>query len=303
MSLDLRTTVRPPRVVAALVAALALLLPGPSTRAADLAEVKARGVLRHLGVPYANFVTGAGDGLDVDLMKAFAASIGVRYEYVETDWVPAIPDLIGSRVKVSGAKVQRTDPVPVRGDVLANGLTILPWREKVLAYSLPTFPSQIWLVTRASSPIKPIVPTGDIQKDVALTRALLAGRTVLTVKQTCLDPDLYDLASSGAKVVAFQGKLNEVAPAVLNGEADLTILDVPDALIALEKWGGSLKVLGPITDRQTMAAGFPLDAPRLREAYDAFIARAQQDGTYLKLVRKYYPTVAGNFPAFFAAMR
>lgn len=293
---------RPLARLAAVAACLALLVPAASARA-DLAEVKARGVLRHLGVPYANFVTGAGDGLDVDMMKAFAAHLGVRYEYVETDWGPAIPDLIGARVKVSGPSAQRTDRVPVRGDVLANGLTILPWREKVVAFSVPTFPSQIWLVARAGSPVKPIVPSGDIQKDVALTRALLAGRTVLTVKQTCLDPDLYDLAASGARIVAFGGKLNEVAPALLNGDAELTILDVPDALVALEKWPGSLKILGPITDKQTMATAFPPDAPRLREAYDAFLGRAQKDGSYLKLVRKYYPTAAGHFPAFFASMR
>jgi hypothetical protein len=28
---------------------------------ADLKEVKERGVLRHLGIPYANFITGSGD--------------------------------------------------------------------------------------------------------------------------------------------------------------------------------------------------------------------------------------------------
>lgn len=35
---------------------------------ADLKEIQARGEMRHLGIPYANFVTGAGDGFDVELM-------------------------------------------------------------------------------------------------------------------------------------------------------------------------------------------------------------------------------------------
>jgi membrane-bound lytic murein transglycosylase MltF len=48
--------------------------------AGDLADVKARGVLRHLGIPYANFVTGSGDGLDVEVMRRFAAYLGVKYE-------------------------------------------------------------------------------------------------------------------------------------------------------------------------------------------------------------------------------
>ncbi len=37
--------------------------------ARDLDEIKKSGVLRHLGVPYANFVTGSGDGMDVELVS------------------------------------------------------------------------------------------------------------------------------------------------------------------------------------------------------------------------------------------
>ena len=42
------------------------------TKAAALNEIKARGELRHLGIRYANFVTGDGDGFDVELMQGFA---------------------------------------------------------------------------------------------------------------------------------------------------------------------------------------------------------------------------------------
>ncbi len=61
----------------------------------DLPEIKAAGQLRHLGIPYANFVTGAGDGLDVDLVKMFCRELGVEYVYVETDWGRTISDVTG----------------------------------------------------------------------------------------------------------------------------------------------------------------------------------------------------------------
>ncbi len=61
----------------------------------DLDAIRARGVLRHLGIRYASFVTGGGDGLDVELVRRFAQKLGVRYEYVETDWPAALPDLVG----------------------------------------------------------------------------------------------------------------------------------------------------------------------------------------------------------------
>ncbi|MDP2968552.1 MAG: ABC transporter substrate-binding protein, partial [Deltaproteobacteria bacterium] len=63
-----------------------VIIPTRSTFGSDLAEVKAKGLLRHLGVPYANFVTGSGDGMDVGLVKLFAQHLGVKYEYVETSW-------------------------------------------------------------------------------------------------------------------------------------------------------------------------------------------------------------------------
>ena len=47
-------------------------------------EVMKHGKLRHLGTPYAHFVTGSGDGFSVELMQLFAKYLGVRYEYVET---------------------------------------------------------------------------------------------------------------------------------------------------------------------------------------------------------------------------
>ena len=52
----------------------------------DLPEIKKRGVLRHLGVPYANFVTGSGDGLDVEVVNLFAQHLGVKYQYIKTSW-------------------------------------------------------------------------------------------------------------------------------------------------------------------------------------------------------------------------
>ena len=43
--------------------------------AQDLAEIRERGVIRHLGVPYARFITGNGEGFDADLVRRFAAAV------------------------------------------------------------------------------------------------------------------------------------------------------------------------------------------------------------------------------------
>lgn len=251
---------------------------------ADLPEIRKSGVLRHLGIRYANFVTGSGDGMDVDLLRLFAASLGVRYQYVLTDWDTVLEDLTGPRPK---------------GDLIANGFTILPARKKAVDFSRAMFPSQIWLVARADSAVAPIRPTGSVDRDIARVRALLRGRKVLSLKRTCLDPSLYAIADTGAEVLDFRGSLNELAPALINGEAEMTILDVPDALVALDKWPGKIKIIGPISPPQEMAAAFPKTSPGLRRAFDQFLARCREDGTYDRIVRRYYPTVNAFFPEFF----
>jgi len=273
-----------------------------SASGADLPEIKKRGVLRHLGVPYANFVTGSGDGMDVELVKGFAAHLGVRYEYVKTSWENVIGDLTGKKVKPKGSDVTILGKVPVKGDVIANGLTKLPWRQKVVNYSNPTFPTQVWLVARADSTMKPIKPAGDIDKDIVQVKELLKDRYVLGKAKTCLDPSLYRFKETGARVKLFSGNLNELAPAVIKGEAEATILDVPDALIALEKWPGQIKVIGPISSMQEMGAAFATTSPILREAFNRFLKKCKADGTYQRLVKKYYPGVFMYYPAFFEKM-
>ncbi len=168
-----------------------------------------------------------------------------------------------------------------------------------MEFSIPTFPSQIWLVARADSKAKPIRPSANVDEDIARSKALMTNRKVFALKKTCLDPDLYNLSATGAQVVCFAGKLNELAPAVIKGEAEMTILDVPDALVALQKWPGKIKVIGPVSRRQEMGVAFPKTSPQLREAFNRFFRQSRKDGSYDRIVKKYYPTAFASFPDFF----
>lgn len=265
---------------------------------ADLAEVKHRGTLRHLGIPYANFVTGAGDGMDVELMQRFAQHLGVKYQYVQTEWNRVFSDLTGNEIISKGNDVIIGAAVPIMGDVAASGLTILPWREKIVSFSHPIFPNQIWLVARSGSPIHPIKPTKKLQRDIVKVKSLIRGHSLLGKNGTCLDPALYGLQGIPTKTIFFSGSLNDLAPALINGKADLVLLDVPDALVALQKWPGEIKVIGPVSGMQEMAVAFSKNAPRLREEFNRFLKRIVSDGSYLRLVEKYYPHVLRYYPDF-----
>jgi len=262
-------------------------------------EVKARGELRHLGIPYANFVTGAGDGFSVDMMRHFADYLGVKYVFVESSFSNIIPDLTGKRRTTDAAGKATVTETPIKGDVISTGFTVLPWREELVAFATPSFPNQIWLMTAAGSDLMPITPSGNIDQDIAQVKGMIKGRKVLGKNGTCVDPSLYKLAETGAAIIDFPDSLNDLIPAVMKGDAEATILDVPDALVAMAKWPGQIKVIGPISPEQRMAEAFRKEDTGLREAFEAFLIQIKADGTFMKLIQTYYPDVTYYFSKFF----
>ncbi len=287
--------------------ALVILLV-PSAGAQDLEQVKQAGVLRHLGVPYAHFVASydtpegkRAEGFDVELMQGFARYIGVDYQYIPTTWRTAFGQLTGVGTWLEKGELIMGPPQPIEGDVIANGVTILPWREQLVAFSRPYFPSAVWLVARSDSSMSPIEPSGDRSHDIALVKQAMADRTVLAMKYSCLDPDLYQLHRTQARLVfpKQERQLNEMVPAIMNRDAESTLLDVADTLIALEKWPGEIKVIGPVSELQQMGVAFRKESPALREAFDRYLDKILADGTYQALAEKHFPTVYYFFPEFF----
>jgi ABC-type amino acid transport substrate-binding protein len=272
-----------------------LVLGMVSSCLADLAEMKARGELRHLGVPYANFVTGDGEGLDTEIIRLYCSHIGVNYRYVKTDWNDVIGDLSGKKIELNGATVKVVGDVPVKGDIIGNGLTVIPWRKEILDYSVPYFPSAIWVIARSDSQIQPIGPTSDINRDAEKTRSLLKGRNVLSIRNTCVDLKLYGLEE--ARPLYKEGiTLNDLAAVLIKGDAEISILDVPDALVALTKFPGKIKILGAITGPQSMGFGIAKESPQLLASFNEFLEQLKASGKLTLLIQSYYPGIEKYFP-------
>jgi len=289
--------------------ALWALLSSTSIQARDLAEIKADGVLRHIGIPYANFVTQykqgsiiIESGLDVELMRRFARHLGVRYEYINANWENVFTLLNGESARyVDNKLIIGEQKQPIAGDVIANGATTLEWRKEVVDFSDNYFPSAVWLVARSDSILTPITPSDSIEQDIQQVKALINGIDVLALKYSCLDPDLYNLDKTNANIIlpTNDRTLNEMIPAILNNDAESTLLDVPDTLIALQRWPGEIKVVGPISEDQRMAVAFRKNSPELRKAFNQYLQQLKKDGTYNKLVNKYYPSVFHYYDDFF----
>ena len=140
-------------------------------------------------------------GLDVDIIKGFAQSLGVRYQYVPAQWNNLVGKLTGQQVEYKDAQLVFGGKRVVEGDLIANGMTILDWRKKVFDFSDDYFPSSVWLIARTDSTLEPITPTGSVEQDISKVKTLINGREVLAMEHSCLDPNLYDLYDTGAKVI------------------------------------------------------------------------------------------------------
>lgn len=60
-----------------------------------------------------------------------------------------------------------------------------------------------------------------------------------------------------------------------------------------------IKVIGPITNEQKMGVAFSKNSPLLLEEFNKYFKQIKENGTYNKLVEKYYPDVFNYYGNFF----
>ncbi|MFA6280410.1 MAG: transporter substrate-binding domain-containing protein [Bdellovibrionales bacterium] len=273
----------------------------PCANAGDLQDIKARGEIRHLGFPYANFVTGFGDGFDVEIIQGFAKYLGVKYVFVSSQHSTLVRDLLGKDIvrKKDGGVLEGN--YPVKGDLISVGFAIFSWREPFFLYSAPTFPSQVFLIARANAPLAPIKGSDNLNKDIVETKALIGKSSLMVVKNTKLDPRNYDLENKVANFHRLDEDTNSrsIARSLVDGKADLTLLDAPDVILDLHDWAGKIKVLGPISQEQALATAFSPSSPELRDAFNNYLFQIKANGMYDLLVDKYFLGIRSFFPEFF----
>ena len=132
---------------------------------------------------------------------------------------------------------------------------------------------------------------------------MIGAQRLLVMEKTCLDPANYGLKDRGINLQSYtkSTNINEMAPTLLAGEADYTLLDVPDVILDLQKWAGKIKVIGPISGHQNLAAAFPKESPELQAEFNRYLEQVRANGEYDRLLQKYYPGIQNWFPEFFAS--
>jgi polar amino acid transport system substrate-binding protein len=241
---------------------------GLSARAAAagtgaLAAMRARGILRwggdlQGGAPYVSESSthpGHLEGFEVDIAAALAQRLGLRAEFVQTDWSTLIPALERGSI-----------------DIVLNGLEVTPARAQRVRFSRPYFVFVERLSVRADDPRANAWRPGDI--------SVLRGRRIGTLANS-LAWDL--LGEAGADRVPFEGQ-DEPYRDLVAGRLDGVLLDD----IIADRYGRrpGLRVVGDLATGQYAIGLRPGDGD-LAAAIDAALADVIERGQLRAILRRH----------------
>ena len=257
---------------AALLFSLLLLSP-PSGQARDLQEVIDSGRIVMLTFPNQESAFSSIDitqgpmpstgtashflGIDVDLMLAFAESLGVELEIrpvSEPSFSALIPDLLAGR-----------------GDFIASSFSITPERSKILDFSDPYYSIRAMLVVRKDSGIR---NPDDLENKVGT--AVAGSSHAARMKRMGIERQRIVL-------VDF---LLETYGQVTDGEADFTIADSSNTEYRLKSYS-ELEAVYQFPDVESYGIAFPKGSD-LRPAVDRFLADAKSSGLLDRILKKYF---------------
>jgi ABC-type amino acid transport substrate-binding protein len=249
------------RALLALPAVLSLAVAPLPCAADDLPEIKARGVLRVLGVADDKddefLTTEPGRGLDRELLEAFARLQGVKLEIVNPGaWDALVPALVQGK-----------------GDVIAGRFTVTDARKKLIEFTPEVFPTRNVVVTRAPH-------------RVVKTLEELRAEKVGTVKGTSM-ADAVAAAGVPAGQVDDGVASGRLPDALKAGRVGAIVLGVENAISARRADPG-LQVGLFLGSPGALAWGVSRKSPLLLQALSEYVTSARRTPTWNRLVVKYF---------------
>ncbi len=193
-------------------------------------------------------------GFDIELTEAVAAAMGRKVEWIDIDFKGLIPALISNRADLAMSAIYITDE-----------------RKKVVDFSDPYFAGGLVVLTSRAGPIKTL-------KD-------LDGKKVSVQVGT---KSVGYLKDNHPKVERVEVEKNqEMFNLVEIGRADAAVTGKPAAKVFAQA-KPALWVLPEQLTTEEYGIAVRKDTPELRDAVNAGLKKIKADGTYDKLVQKWF---------------
>ena len=193
-------------------------------------------------------------GFDIELTEALAAAMGRKIEWIDIDFKGLIPALVSKRADLAMSAIYITDE-----------------RRKVVDFSDSYFAGGLVVLTTRAGPIKSL-------KD-------LDGKKVSVQVGT---KSVGYLKDNFPKVERIEVEKNqEMFNLVEIGRADAAVTGKPAAKIFAQA-KPALYVLADQLTTEDYGIAIRKDTPELRDAVNAALRKIRADGTYDKLVQKWF---------------
>jgi len=239
---------------------------GPA--AADLAEIKARGVLRVLrveapsGDEFFSLGEDAPPGFDREILEGFATLHRLKLEPVTVpSWADLAPGLL-----------QR------RGDVAAGRFTITPARAEQVSFTVEVFPTRHVVVTRKPTP-------------VIHSLEVLRAQQMAAVPGGAIEEAILAAGVPRANVAAAESPGGGPQHLREGGRITAAVSGVERALLELRR-DPQLQLgmfLGP---PRSLAYAVAKEDKELLKALNDFVENTRRSGTWTRLIVKYFGEAA-----------
>jgi len=193
-------------------------------------------------------------GYDIEVMNAIAEQIGVEASYTDTSFDTIFRDTASGQF-----------------DIAAAASTITPGRQQLVSFSDPYYDGQQALVVAEGSDIASV-------DDLADT---IVGAQDATTGETYANDE-----TEASEVRGFPEGPDAIS-AVITGQVDAAIIDLPVATGAVEKQGG-IVVVEEITTNELYGFAMAKENTELVSAVNEALATIKEDGTLDELYMKYF---------------
>ncbi|MFZ1574636.1 MAG: transporter substrate-binding domain-containing protein, partial [Chromatiaceae bacterium] len=260
------------------------VMPDISVPSAPRERLNAAGVIGDL--PFITLREGEHIGLDIELLKRFAAHEGLDLHFKDLDFGSLIPALVSGKV-----------------DIVSYGIYITDERRKSIDFSRPYLKTQAAAIVRREKLATPVPTSAQTQAPVARqprqTPAAAAPRVGGGGWQSMADlahgriavftstaQDMFATrAFPRAEILRFNSQADFVL-ALKTGKVDAAITEAV-SIRAIAQDDPELAVLADDFYDMPIGAAFPKGDDRFRQRFDRFVVAARADGTLAAIQRRW----------------
>ncbi len=247
-----------------------------SAKADTLADVKTRKELR-VGldpgfIPF-EMKTPKGEmiGFDIDMISAFAASLGAKATYVDTRWEGIIPALMAKKF-----------------DLIVSGMTITEERKRTVLFSDPYYTAG--LLALVSNKKKDVIKTVADLNRAGLNIAVKVGTTA----------DQYAAKNFPKATLRKLDSESDCANAVALGKVDVFIYDKPYLELFASRHSGKVFLLKENLTVEDFGVAARKSETALIASFNAFLKAWKSSGAYDRSIKTHFVDMpwAASLPLF-----